>query len=47
MPAPVRQSLIMAAFERDSFISIGDLVQGRLDEIQREASAMRAYIQTA
>lgn len=29
------------------FISIGDLVQGRLDEIQREASAMRAYIQTA
>ena len=29
------------------FISIGDLVQGRLDEIQQEASAMRAYIQTA
>ncbi|MDF0595319.1 DeoR/GlpR family DNA-binding transcription regulator [Psychromarinibacter halotolerans] len=27
MPAPVRQSLIMAAFERDSFISIGDLAE--------------------
>lgn len=29
------------------FISIGDLVKARLDEIQQEASAMREYIQTA
>ncbi|WP_425053550.1 DeoR/GlpR family DNA-binding transcription regulator [Psychromarinibacter sp. S121] len=27
MPAPVRQSLIMSAFERDGFISIGDLAE--------------------
>ena len=29
------------------FISIGDLVKTRLDEIQHEAEAMREYIQTA
>lgn len=29
------------------FISIGDLVKSRLDEIQHEAEAMREYIQTA
>lgn len=29
------------------FISIGDLVKARLEEIQYEAEAMRAYIQTA
>ena len=29
------------------FISIGDLVQARLDEIEHEAEAMREYIQTA
>ncbi|QPC98714.1 CBS domain-containing protein [Qipengyuania soli] len=29
------------------FISIGDLVKARLDEIQSEAEAMREYIQTA
>ena len=29
------------------FISIGDLVKARLDEIEHEAEAMRAYIQTA
>ncbi|WP_324828926.1 CBS domain-containing protein [Qipengyuania zhejiangensis] len=29
------------------FISIGDLVKARLDEIQHEAQAMREYIQTA
>lgn len=29
------------------FISIGDLVKSRIDEVQHEAEAMRAYIQTA
>ena len=29
------------------FISIGDLVKARLDEIQHEAQAMREYIRTA
>ena len=29
------------------FISIGDLVKARLDEIEHEAEAMREYIQTA
>lgn len=30
-----------------AFISIGDLVKHRIDEVQHEAEAMRAYIQTA
>lgn len=29
------------------FISIGDLVKYRMDEVQHEAEAMRSYIQTA
>ena len=29
------------------FISIGDLVKARLDEIEHEAEALREYIQTA
>lgn len=29
------------------FISIGDLVKSRLDEVERDAAAMRDYIQTA
>jgi CBS domain-containing protein len=29
------------------FISIGDLVKSRIDEIAQEAEAMRSYIQTA
>lgn len=29
------------------FISIGDLVKSRIDEVEHEAEAMRAYIQTA
>jgi len=29
------------------FISIGDLVKARLDEIEHEAEALRTYIQTA
>lgn len=30
-----------------AFISIGDLVKHRIDEVQHEAEAMREYIQTA
>lgn len=30
-----------------SFISIGDLVKSRLDQVEHEAEAMRSYIQTA
>lgn len=30
-----------------AFVSIGDLVKHRLDDVQAEAEAMRAYIQTA
>ena len=29
------------------FISIGDLVKSRMDEVEHEAEAMRSYIQTA
>ncbi len=29
------------------FISIGDLVKSRIDEVEREAETMRTYIQTA
>lgn len=30
-----------------AFISIGDLVKNRIDEVEHEAEAMRSYIQTA
>ena len=30
-----------------AFISIGDLVKSRIDEVEREAEAIRTYIQTA
>lgn len=30
-----------------AFISIGDLVKSRIDEVEHEAEAMRSYIQTA
>jgi len=30
-----------------AFISIGDLVKSRIDEVEHEAEAMREYIQTA
>ena len=30
-----------------AFISIGDLVKSRMDEVERDAEAMRNYIQTA
>ncbi len=30
-----------------AFISIGDLVKSRMDEVEHEAEAMRSYIQTA
>ena len=30
-----------------AFISIGDLVKSKMDEVQHEAEAMRSYIQTA
>ena len=29
------------------FVSIGDLVKSRIDEVEQEAQSMRAYIQTA
>ncbi|MEO0591762.1 MAG: CBS domain-containing protein, partial [Pseudomonadota bacterium] len=29
-----------------AFISIGDLVKTRIDEVENEAEAMRSYIQT-
>ena len=39
---PVMQDTVMVGF-----ISIGDIVKGRLDEITTEAEQMRQYIQTA
>ena len=39
---PVMQDGAMVAF-----ISIGDLVKSRIDEVEHEAEAMRSYIQTA
>lgn len=39
---PVMQDALMVGF-----ISIGDIVKGRLDEITAEAEQMRQYIQTA
>ena len=43
----IRHLPVVDGGEMCGFISIGDLVKARLDETQREAEAMREYIQTA
>ncbi len=43
----IRHLPVVDGAEMCGFISIGDLVKARLDEIQHEAEAMREYIQTA
>ena len=43
----IRHLPVMNGSTMCGFISIGDLVKARLDEIEHEAEAMREYIQTA
>ena len=43
----IRQLPVVDGETMCGFISIGDLVKARLDEIQHEAEAMREYIRTA
>ena len=43
----IRHLPVVDSTQLIGFISIGDLVKARLDEIQHEAEAMRSYIQTA
>lgn len=43
----IRHLPVVESGEMCGFISIGDLVKARLDEIEHEAEAMREYIQTA
>ncbi|MEX0342793.1 MAG: CBS domain-containing protein [Erythrobacter sp.] len=43
----IRHLPVVDGGEMCGFISIGDLVKARLDEIEHEAEAMREYIQTA
>lgn len=43
----IRHLPVVEAGAMCGFISIGDLVKARLDEIEHEAEAMRTYIQTA
>lgn len=43
----IRHLPVVDGEEMCGFISIGDLVKARLDEIEHEAEAMREYIQTA
>ncbi len=43
----IRHLPVVEGDELCGFISIGDLVKARLDEIQYEAEALRTYIQTA
>jgi len=43
----IRHLPVVEGEEMCGFVSIGDLVKARLEEIQHEAEAMRAYIQTA
>lgn len=43
----IRHLPVMQDGEMVSFISIGDLVKSRIDEVEHEAEAMRNYIQTA
>ncbi|MEM9500267.1 MAG: CBS domain-containing protein [Pseudomonadota bacterium] len=38
---------VVASGELVAFISIGDLVKNKIDEIEHEAEALRSYIQTA
>ncbi|RXZ64687.1 CBS domain-containing protein [Pelagerythrobacter rhizovicinus] len=43
----VRHLPVIAGDVMCGFISIGDLVKSRIDEIERDAAAMRDYIRTA
>ncbi|WCT73135.1 CBS domain-containing protein [Sphingomonas naphthae] len=43
----VRHLPVMAGEAMIGFVSIGDLVKARIEAIEREAEAMRVYIQTA
>jgi CBS domain-containing protein len=43
----IRHLPVIAAGEMVGFVSIGDLVKHRIDQIQSEAEAMRTYIQMA
>ena len=43
----IRHLPVMSEGALVGFVSIGDLVKARLDEIQYEAAALREYIQTA
>ncbi len=42
----IRHLPVMEAGELTGFISIGDVVKNRMDEVEREAAAMRDYIAT-
>jgi CBS domain-containing protein len=43
----IRHLPVLAGGEMIGFVSIGDLVKHRIDQIESEAEAMRAYIQSA
>lgn len=43
----IRHLPVVEQGEMRGFISIGDLVKSRIDHIEREAQALRTYIQTA
>lgn len=43
----IRHLPVMAGEQMIGFVSIGDLVKHRIDQIQSEAEAMRSYIQSA
>lgn len=43
----IRHLPVMDGGAMTAFISIGDLVKSRIDEVEHEAEAMRSYIQTA
>jgi len=43
----IRHLPVMDGDRMCSFISIGDLVKSRIDEVENEAAAMRDYIQSA
>ena len=43
----IRHLPVMSEGALVGFVSIGDLVKARIDAIEAEAEAMRAYIQTA
>ena len=43
----IRHLPVVEADRLTGFVSIGDLVKSKMDQVEHEAASMRSYIQTA